>query len=149
MWAHERRMRMKRHLGVVFVSVVIIMTFAANARAVDLKIVGSNNDELVAIDADSIKRVEGTQLELGHLEVTVHTLFNEPQKQEDVPSPFSALITVLWFRCINATGSISEMVFLADDNVQKPVAKFDVPITWKPIDPKSNVGIVWKYVCTH
>ena len=135
---------MKAQTILTLLCTAAIGVFAASARAADLRVVGSTAGMEVSVDVDSIKNVEGS-----HLQVNSLTVYREPQRQEGVPAPFRAVAAVLWFRCLQGTGSISKMVLMADaDPRTPPVAKHDLPVRWRAVDPKTDVGRVFTYVCT-
>jgi len=52
---------------------------------------------------------------------------------------------------MNITGSISKLKLFADEaavEAMTPVAEFDYPVIWRPVDIKTDVGLMWRYVCT-
>jgi hypothetical protein len=107
--------------------------------AADLRVVGSNADEEVSVDVDTIKVVEGS-----HTEVVVFTAYRELHESPGLPK-FNSTIARMLFRCINATGSIAALAFLNDD---KLIKRFDYDVTWRSVDPDTDIGQVWKYICT-
>jgi|MudIll2142460700_1097286.scaffolds.fasta_scaffold419415_1 hypothetical protein len=126
---------------------IIIMTFlaliSASGHAADLRVVGSSDDMKILVDVDTYKVVEGS-----HHEIVMLTLYRDPQKIQDLPQ-FGATIAHVYLKCLNVTGSLSKLVFFAGTDLKgSPVASFDYPVVWIPIDPDTDLGIVWKYVCT-
>ena len=125
---------------VVLVATAVFSIGAGPARAADLRVVGSGQSMEVSVDVDSIKTIVGS-----HTEVNVLTMYKDLQTQEGVP-PFSATLAMLRLRCLTVQGALSKIVFMSGP--ETVVAKYDLPVEWKRVDPKSDVGIVWKYVCT-
>jgi hypothetical protein len=126
--------------GMVLVGTALLAIITGSASGGDLRVIRSSSEAEVSFDVESIKTVVGS-----HTEVKVLTIYGETQKLEGVP-PFEATVAVLLIRCLTMAGSISKLVFLSTSD--KPVAQFNYPVQWKPVDPKTDVGIVWEYVCT-
>jgi hypothetical protein len=95
-----------------------------------------------SIDVDTIKLVDG------HWEAVVFTMYNKPQSIPGVPK-FQATISKLFFRCSEITGSLASLIFFQDLEMSPSTAKnFNYLPEWKPVDPATDIGKVWKYVCT-
>jgi hypothetical protein len=117
-----------------------VLLFARPALGVDLRVVASDSTEEISIDVDSIKTIVGS-----HTELKVLTLYKSPQKLQGVP-PFTATAAVVWFRCLSVEGSLATIVFMSSP--EKVVLKQELPVDWKRVDMKTDMGLVWKYFCT-
>jgi hypothetical protein len=124
----------------VLMATALVAIFVGPARGADLRVVGSNDSMEISVDIESIKTIIGS-----HTEVRVLTMYKGLQKLEGVP-PFSATLAVLRLRCLTVQGSLSKIVFMSSP--EKIVAQYEYPVEWTRVDPKTDVGIVWKYVCT-
>jgi hypothetical protein len=125
--------------SLVFCTLLLAMVLAL-AGAPDLRVVRSNNTSELSVDVESIKTIEGS-----HTEVRMLEIYRNPQKLEGMPS-FTATVASLRIRCLTVQASLSNLVFMSSK--QEVVKKFDYPVEWKRVDPKTDIGIVWKYVCT-
>jgi hypothetical protein len=124
----------------------MLFTVIPLAALADLRVVASDEKTEILIDVDTIKDVEGS-----HHEAWFITTYNEIQKLNDDGPTFRISFARIFFRCMDATGSISKLILFTDEAAVKaktPVAKFDYPVIWKPVDIKTDVGLMWKYVCT-
>jgi hypothetical protein len=114
--------------------------------AADLRVVASNDEEEILIDVDSIQDVESS-----HHEATFISTYNTVQRATSDGPPFRVAVARIFFRCLDATGSLSKLSLFADAaavQANKPTSKFDYPVIWKPVEPDSDVAVMWKYVCT-
>jgi len=116
-----------------------LFVLQAVASAADLRVVGSSADMEVSVDVDTIKVIEGS-----HTEVVVFTAYRELQDNPELPQ-FNITIARMFFRCINATGAIASLAFFNDD---KLIKRFDYEVTWRSVDRDTDIGQVWKYICT-
>lgn len=127
-------------LGKIALAAVCLLTPPAAGSAADLRVVGSNADMEVSVDVDTIKTIEGS-----HTEVVVFTQYSRQQEAPGVPN-FDATLSRVLLRCITFSGSIATLAFFND---AKLVRKFDYDeIVWRQVDPATDIGQVWKYICT-
>jgi len=132
-----------KNLGKFIVIAALLAIISAGASAADLRLVGSNDNMEVSVDVDTIKTVVGS-----HTEVVVVSTYRDAQKIQGLP-PFRATIARVFFRCLNGTGSISKLHLYDNPDLKgSPIARFDYPVEWRPVDHKTDIGIVWKYICT-
>ena len=131
---------MLMRIGSVVFATMLLLTFPVLAGSPDLRVVRSNNISELSIDVDSIRTIEGS-----HTEVRTLEIFQAEQKLEGMP-PFMALAASLQIRCLTVQASLSKLVFLSSKH--EVIKKFDYPVEWKHVEPKTDTGIVWKYVCT-
>jgi hypothetical protein len=125
------------------ISMVLFAMFSVSAGAADWREIGSSDGVTVLVDVASIKTIVGS-----HTEVVSATLYKEAQKQPGMPE-FRATVARMSLRCLTVTGSLSTLEFYATRDLKGPVvSKLVFPVEWRPVDPKTDVGRVWKYVCT-
>jgi hypothetical protein len=130
---------MLMRIGSLVLGTMLLAVVPVFAGGTDLRVVRSTNDSEISVDVDSIRTIEGS-----HTEVRVMEVFGDEQKLEGMP-PFTATVASLRIRCLTVQASLSNLVFLSSNKV---INKFDYPVEWKRVDPKTDIGIVWKYVCT-
>jgi hypothetical protein len=127
-------------IGSLVFGTMLLMTFPVLAGTPDLRVVRSNNISELSVDVDSIRTIEGS-----HHEVRTLEIFRAEQKLEGMP-PFTAMGASLRIRCLTVQASLSTLVFMSSK--YEVIKKFDYPVEWKRVEPKTDIGIVWKYVCT-
>jgi len=116
------------------------------ALATDLRIVASDEEREIVTDVDTIKDVAGS-----HHEAWFITTYNEPRRISDDGPTFRVRFARIFFRCMNITASISKLKLYADEAAVKtmtPVAQDDYPVIWRRVDINTDVGLMWKYICT-
>ena len=136
---------MKNH-NLIAASVVLFTIIPLPARATDLRVVASDEESEILMDVDTIKDVEGS-----HHEAWFITTYNNTHRISDDGPAFRVSFARIFFRCMNITGSISKLKLFADEaavEAMTPVAEFDYPVIWRPVDIKTDVGLMWRYVCT-
>jgi hypothetical protein len=121
------------------IAAVCLLVQPAVGSAANLRVIGSNDHMEVSVDVDTIKVVEGS-----HTEVIVYTRYSEPQENPGI-TKFNATLARVLIRCGNVTGTISTLAFFDDD---KLIKKFDYELMWRSVDPHTDIGQVWKYICT-
>jgi len=125
------------------VNLTVLMMASVYAMGADWRRIGSNKDVEVFVDVESIKVVAGAH------EVVTATLYSQPQRVEGMPE-FRATVARMSLRCLTVTGSLSSLELYATRDMKGPaVAKYRYPEKYRPVDPDTDVGKVWKYVCTH
>ena len=124
------------------ITLTVVMMASGYAGGTDWRSIGSNKEVEILVDVQSIKDVPGAH------EVVSATLYKQVQKAPGVPA-FQATVARMSFKCLTAKGSLSSLDFYATRDLKGPtVAKYRYPEAWRPVDPTSDVGVVWKYVCT-
>jgi len=131
---------MLMRIGSLVFGTMLLAMVPVLAGGPDLRVVRSNNISELSVDVDSIRTIEGS-----HTEVRMMEIYRDEQKLEGMP-PFTATVASLRIRCLTVQASLSNLVFISSK--KEVVKKFDYPVEWKRVDPKTDIGIVWKYVCT-
>jgi hypothetical protein len=128
-------------------AIALLCAAPTTAGAADLRLVASNGQEEIWLDVDTVRSIRGTSTELGYTQVIVTTLFASPQQFENIR--FQATISRLLIRCITVMGSLETLIFYARSDLKgEPVARFDYPTNWRSVDHQTDVGLIWRYVCT-
>jgi hypothetical protein len=142
-----RRLDMKLVYRLGF-AIALLCVVPETAGATDLRLVGSDSEMEIYLDRDSLRSVPGTSTELGYKDVFVTTLYARPQVVNNLR--VQATRARMLFRCMTVEGSLELLHFYASRDLRgEPVARFDYPTNWQRVDPQTDVGLVWKYVCTH
>jgi len=133
---------MKLGTNLLRTGLALLVFTSGYSSATDFRRISSDQSRDLAVDVASINLVEHSFWAVNTL-----TTYNSAQKIEGVP-PFYAVASTLWLKCLTVSGSVSKLIFMSEVPDVKKLASFDLPADWKPVDPKTDVGLVWKYVCT-
>jgi hypothetical protein len=135
-----------KYRNVLAASALLFAIIPLPVLATDLRVVSSNEETEILMDIASYKNVEGS-----HHEAWFITTYNKTQRESNDGPAFRVSFVHVFFRCMNATGPISKLILFADEaavKARRPVAQFDYPVIWRPVDIKTDVGLMWRYVCT-